>query len=107
MVLVEELRGADRRHVSARVDESGGLVIEGQDLGPAVSEFWGEDITESEWSWAVAREDVATLAGALGVDAGNVLPALARRFAGAALADLRPFLDAAGVKVESWSRLGD
>lgn len=55
----------------------------------------------------IARGDVATLARALGVEPDGVLGALAERFSGAALAGLRPFLDAAGVPVASWSRLGD
>ena len=72
-----------------------------------VAAFWGDDIAESEWSWVIARGDVATLARALGVEPDGVLGALAERFSGAALAGLRPFLDAAGVPVASWSRLGD
>lgn len=107
VVLVDEVRGADRRHVSARIDDQGRLVVEGQDLGPQVSEFWGDDITESEWSWTIARDDLSTLAKALQTDSDGLLRALAERFSGAALAGLQPFFDAAGVRVESWSRLGD
>ena len=107
MVLVDEVRGADRRHVSARIDAQGRLVVEGQDLGPQVSGFWGDDITEYEWSWTIAREDLPVLAEALETSLEDLLPALAARFRGAALAGLQPFFAAAGVRVESWSRLGD
>lgn len=58
----------------------------GQDLGPAVAAFCGDDITESEWSWVIARGDVVTLARALGVEPDGVLGAFAERFSGAALA---------------------
>ena len=106
-VLVNEVRGADRRHVSARIDAQGCLVIEGQDLGPQVSAFWGDEITESEWSWTIARDDLPALASALETTLEDLLPTLAARFSGAALAGLQAFLAAAGVRVESWSRLGD
>ena len=107
VVLVNEVHGADRRHVSARIDAQGCLVVEGQERGPQVSDFWGDDITESEWSWTVACDDLSTLASALKTTLEDLLPTLARRFSGAALAGLQPFFAAAGVRVERWSRLGD
>ena len=56
VTLRDEREGADRRHLSARLDEAGDLLIEGQDLGPASYEL--ERLLRSDavpsrlWTWS-------------------------------------------------------
>lgn len=43
VVLLEERIGEDWRFLSASVNSSGNLVLEGHDLGPTVKQFWPDD----------------------------------------------------------------
>jgi hypothetical protein len=94
------------RHLGARLEDDGSLLIEGQDLGPAVERFFGPDMTEYEWAWTIRPLGVSKLKLALACD-DDVLAALIRRFSGDDAADLGSFLDDNGIPYESWSRIGD
>jgi hypothetical protein len=107
--VLRDIRDADGvRHLEARLDPSGDLVIEGQDLGDGVERFWGEGLREYEWIWTVRAKEIPALVAALGGEAGDaVLVLLERRFAGDAAAGLCAFLEESGTAFERWSRLGD
>lgn len=104
-VVLRDTRDADgSRRLVARLVANGDLVIEGQDLGDAVERAFGA--REYEWTWTIAASELATLRAALGID-DDLLPALQRRFGGAAAAGLGRFLEAHGIRVSGWSRTGD
>lgn len=94
------------RHLEAYINADGDLVIEGQDLGAGVKEFFG--VHEYEWEWTVRSHDVPRLLAALdATQEDDVLERLAIEFSGEAASDVRPFLERNGVPFEAWSRLGD
>jgi hypothetical protein len=104
-VTLRDFRDADGiRHLSARLDAGGNLVIEGQDLGDGVERAFG--VREYEWTWTIAARDLPALRAALAVD-GDLLQTLAQRFGGSAAAGLGAFLDAHAIQRTGWSRLGD
>ncbi len=94
------------RHLTARLNEQGNLVIEGQDVGQAVEDSFGDGIREYEWVWTVRRADVPRLL-ALVQPARDVLDGLKRRFSGDEAAGLHSFLSGSEVPFSSWSRHGD
>lgn len=92
------------RHLEARLNEAGDLVIEGQDLGPAVEEFFGS--REYEWIWTVKAADLAGLRRSL-PEQGELLELLARLFSGDDAGRLKDFLEKNAIPHQTWSRLGD
>ncbi len=94
------------RYLGARLKADGTLLIEGQDLGPGVENFFGPGLTEYEWAWIIRPPGVRKLKLALACD-DDVLAALRDRFSGDAAAGLKPFLDDNGIPYEPWSRVGD
>lgn len=92
------------RRLSARLDPTGALVIEGNDYGDGVERVMG--FREYEWAWTISAEDVPALLQALEAT-DDVVSAIQRRFAGDQVANLGQFLDDHGIPVERWSRVGD
>jgi hypothetical protein len=88
-------------HLEATLRADGALSIEGQDLGAGVAGVFGADVTEHEWAYSIAPEDVQKLAAALG-SSGDVLDALAERFSVDAASGLKGFLDESGIPYEMW-----
>jgi hypothetical protein len=86
------------RHLGARLDANGSLVIEGQDIGPGMREY--------EWAWTIPPEGVSRLLLLIGGDE-NVLAAIAARFSGDAAGEVVDFLDSNGIPYEVWSRVGE
>ena len=66
------------RYLDTSIQPNGDLLIEGQDLGPAVEEFFG--VREYEWKWTVAAEDCERLRALLGTT--DLLAGLVERFSG-------------------------
>jgi hypothetical protein len=96
------------RHLSARLNADGALLVEGQDLGPGVSRVFGDDITEYEWVHTVAASHVPALVTALGgPDGADVLELLASGAAGHQAGDLIRVLKDHRIPYDAWSRLGD
>ena len=95
-----------RRRLTARLEEDGTLIIDGQDLGPGVERFFGPGMTEYEWAWTIRPQGVKTLKQALSCS-DNVLVALRARFSGDAASGIQPFLNENGIPYEPWSRVGD
>jgi hypothetical protein len=62
---IRDERGWLRRELHA--EEDGSLVIEGQDLGSGVSDFWGEGMGEYEFTRTVSPAAVAELRLSLGI----------------------------------------
>ena len=108
ITLLHERTGPDSRLLQARYAKGGDLLIEGQDLGPTVEAFWGPGNTEYEWGMAIKATDFAVLTKALDGDPGeDVLALLARRFREDPDIASKSHLDASGVPIEFWSRVGD
>jgi len=86
-------------------DEDGTLVIEGQDLGSGVSDFWGDGLTEYEFTRTLSPVAVAALRLSLGIGDAPVLEALGSRFE--TTGALEQYLEAHGIESSFWSRVGD
>ena len=59
ITLIEQRMVDDFRFLGARLLENGDLVVEGQDIGSAVEQFWGE--REYEYQLTVAAQYVPAL----------------------------------------------
>lgn len=96
------------RYLAASIVADGDIHVEGQDLGPGVTAYWGEGVTEYEWTWTIPIAEVPHLLSSLDepVDA-DPLAALARHFSGERAAGLKRFLDEHQIRHEVWSRQGD
>lgn len=106
--LREERNGRDVRRLWATLSANGDLQIEGQDLGPSVGRFWGQESGEYEWCLTIRATDVEKLVMALGATPGEaLLPLLAERFKQDEDCVTKRFLEAQGIPVEFWSRVGD
>lgn len=88
-----------------RLQDDGSLVIEGQDLGRGVSDFWGDGLSEYEFARTVAPSDVAQLRAAAALDDSNLLQALKSRFK--TTSALETFLSDHSIETTFWSRVGD
>ena len=104
VVLRNTRDGHDTRYLWASIDDEGDLVIQGQDLGPAVEEIFG--FREYEWAWTISAKDCKKLCAALGTKS-DLLAALQDRFSGERAGDLYSFLESEGVEIDAWSRIGD
>ncbi|MEX2457756.1 MAG: hypothetical protein WD770_02080, partial [Actinomycetota bacterium] len=94
------------RHLEVARAENGDVVFTGQDLGDGVEEIFGEGLREYEWELRIRAEHVEAAVAALGGEPGpDILTLIERR--GLDDVHVRRELDAAGVPVEFWSRLGD
>jgi len=85
--------------------EQGAVVIEGRDYGDGVEAHFGPGNREYEWVWTVLASEVPKLRKALGSE--DPIAGLAARFSDEKAADLKSFLDEAGIRLEAWSRVGD
>lgn len=72
MSTTQDDRGYSRRSLGLRPD--GTLVIEGQDLGRGVEEFWGK--SECEFARSVEPDSVNLLRAAAGIGDGPLLEAI-------------------------------
>lgn len=61
---------------TAQLEDDGTLRITGHDQGPAVTEFFGDEISSYEWVYVVAPERVGTLVRLLGGHEGDDVLAL-------------------------------
>jgi hypothetical protein len=108
VTLRDQTFGADRRLLWAAVTLAGDLRIEGQDLGPAVEEIFGEGKTEYAWDVVVRAANVPRAIVALGGAPGDdILVLLAQRYSGFDASKIEQRFDEAGVPSEFWSRIGD
>jgi hypothetical protein len=107
-VSLRSIRGENGSlNVWAELAENRSLVIQGQDLGRGVSDFYGPDLAEYEWAWVIKKADLPGLVTALGGFPGDdVLALLLSRFSGDGAAGLSDFLVAQAIPVERWSRIG-
>ncbi|BDZ74767.1 hypothetical protein GCM10025856_24860 [Methylophaga marina] len=103
-VLRDERDRRGLRFLSAEIQQNGDLVFEGQDLGPAVEEFFGS--SEYEWRWTIKAEHMPILQKALGVD-GDIINLLETRFSNEKSAGVLSFLEEHNIPYESWHRYGD
>jgi hypothetical protein len=85
--------------------DDGSLVLEGQDLGGAVTEFWGSAFTEYEWDWSLPADRVSTFFEELGIAQDAALEDVAERLKQLDRAELQQRFKDAGA--EFWSRVGD
>jgi hypothetical protein len=108
LILRTARTGRDVRHLEATLASDGAVLIEGQDLGPAVERIWGEGLTEYEWAWRIAPADVPAAVAALGGSPGDdPLRLLATWMEQHQGMDPGIGVREAGVPIEFWSRVGD
>lgn len=106
VVLRDERLERDSRYLELRLEANGDVVLDGQDLGPAVEDFWGG--SEYEWTITVKAPNVPILRAALGVGSdADILTEAKRRFEGAASRGFEDLLKTREIPVERWSRVGD
>jgi hypothetical protein len=92
------------RHIRLQRTSSG-LMLEGQDLGGAVSEIFGEDFTEYEWSWSLPSDRIQVLADRVGA---ATLPDLDHRLQivmSRSSLEIQKLFEEAGAVF--WNRIGD
>ena len=104
VVLREQRTAADSRFLYAKLNDSGDLVFEGQDIGQGVQEVLG--CFEYEWAWTIKACDIALFIQALGAE-GDILQLLTAHFKDEKAADLHGFMTEHQIPFESWSRAGD
>lgn len=103
---------ADRRdedgstYRGVRLTDDGGLVVEGHDLGPAVSRFSGhESLDEYEFARKYSPAETSVLAELLHVErTEGLLDAIRLRFSDTRSVEL--FLASHGIAGDFWSRVG-
>jgi hypothetical protein len=96
------------RSLAARRREDGGIVIEGDDLGPGVERIFGPGLSEYEWVWAIAPGAVPAVVEALGGHEGDdPLTLLEAWSADNAGQDPGSHLRDAGAPIDFWNRIGD
>ncbi|WP_067716499.1 hypothetical protein [Nocardia yamanashiensis] len=93
------LVGVNGWFVSARLNERGDLIIDGQDLGGPFSEY--------EWAWAFSSTTFDLIRARLGADKdADILDVLLNSFASNELRDPGRWLhNEAGIPAEFWSRV--
>ena len=64
VVLLDEWLDGESRHVTAKLNEDGNLVISGQDIGPSVERIFGSD--EYEYSHTIPAAYIAAFFELLG-----------------------------------------
>lgn len=103
VVLYSFKNGKNRAEVIALYRPGEGLHISGQDLGPMVEEYWGED--EYEYELVVRPEHIPALFEALEIPGPEaLLPILQARFCGNyAFSTLRTFLVENKIPFDHWS----
>ncbi len=96
------------RSETARYTAEGGVVIEGQDLGPGVEGVFGEGYYEYEWASAIVPSALPDAVAALGGQPGeDLLDVMERWVAAGTGTDVEQTLKSAGVPIAFWSRVGD
>ena len=85
---------------------NGRLILEGQDLGGAVGDFY-DGASEYEWAWTLAPEQVDDLLVRLGVAAGapDFRAQIGRQLNALPRAEVQAYFRDAGAAF--WSRRGD
>jgi len=87
------------------LEDDGSLVIEGQDIGSGVGDFFGGENSEYEFFRTVRPQDVARLRRLADVGDANLLDSLRDRFD--STRSLETFLEQHGIESDFWSRVGD
>ncbi|MCZ2826077.1 MULTISPECIES: hypothetical protein [unclassified Modestobacter] len=96
VVLRSERNGDDSRYLRAQLNESGDLVLEGEDYGPATAPVSSDG--EYEWVQVVAADKLPELLQILGADpAAGVIEELAARWSGAGSYQLERLLRETGL----------
>jgi hypothetical protein len=96
VVLRSERSGDDSRYLEARLNESGDLVLEGEDYGPATAPVSSDG--EYEWVRVVAADKLPELLRVLGAEPdADVIEELAARWSGAGSYELERLLRETGL----------
>jgi len=103
VILREEIVGLDQRYLSATLNSEGDLVIAGQDLGPAVEQFFGE--REYEWAHTIKKQHIPQFLELLDQDPQADVMTVLQSFTGARCDLMSDAITAAADKfpVEFWS----
>jgi len=97
IVLRNERKGNDIRHLEAYLDAEGALHIDGQDLGPGTAPV--SDDGEYEWFRTVPASELPRLVELLGGQPGEpILDLLARRYTGRESYELERVISEGGIR---------
>ena len=104
VTLRAEIVGLDQRHLWALIDSNGDLVIAGQDLGPAVEQFFGE--REYEWAHTIKKQNIPQFLEMLNQDPEADVKTVLQGYAGERCDLVCDAITAAADKfpIEFWSR---
>jgi hypothetical protein len=101
VVLRDERAGADRRLLSARIDDSGALAIAGHDLGPATAPV--SDTGEYEWCHTYPAATIPAIRSLLDARAEeDLMGVLERRWTGPRSYELERRLRESGLPRRFW-----
>ena len=101
IVLRNERRGRDTRHLSATLDRRGVLTIEGHDLGPGTSPV--SDDGEYEYFHRIEKKDVPRLVRELGGAPGDdIINLLESRYTGGASYELERIVGESDIDTHFW-----
>jgi len=96
------------RKLEAEWRMGGAIAIEGTDVGPGVSRFWGKGNSRYEWEWSIGPAAIPAMIAALGGAPGDDPLALLKAWYDAGPGrDPGIDLQKAGVPVQMWSSLDD
>lgn len=102
VVLRNERKGEDQRHLRAHLDEEGNLVVEGQDLGPGTALI--SDDGEYEYQKRIAAADIASLRSVLNIgDDVDILDELGCNWSGPASYELERRIRESRIPVQFFS----
>ena len=104
VILRSESSQGNTRALRASINKSGDLVVEGQDLGPQVTDLFGAN--EYEFGWTIKAGDVPLLKEAIG-EPGDTLKLLKKHFKNENASKLKPLMENHEVPFKFWSRIGD
>lgn len=108
MILYQKKNDKVDIEIWIKKDKQGSLHIEGQDLSDSVSEVFGEDISEYEWSYIIHRKEFQKLINAIGIEENSdVLPTFVKRFSGENAMEIGTFLKDHDIQHQFWNRMGD
>jgi hypothetical protein len=103
--LRSEHSGSDWRFLSARLNDAGDLLIEGQDIGPATAPVSSDG--EYEWAKTVRAEFITNLLAVLdAAEDANILDVLETGWTADRSYELERRLRESAIPVEFWSHSG-
>ena len=100
MVLRDDTRVGDSRYLEAYLTPSGDLVLEGDDHGEGVTEIFGSDINQYEWTSTIASADLDEVRRVLELRGNDIVAELGRVYAGPRAHEIEARIGEAGIHID-------